>query len=1034
MKLTPRHKRQQRLWPSRILLAIFCTFLIVSVPAYSQDANTVLITGKVSLASNTGDLSGTTVQVKGESKGVTTDAQGNFSIRAPKSATIVFSRIGSKAVEIKLNGQTIVNVTLEAADNSLDQVVVVSYGKQRQRNITGAITRVNATEMQDIPAAEFGQKLNGKVAGLQINQVTGRPGQAMTFRLRGASSLNSGNQPLIVVDGQPIGDINLLNPDDIESFSVLKDASATALYGSRAANGVILITTKQAKVGRSNVNLSSYYGWQSVPKRGRPDMMNGTEFAQFMNEFYTDVIRYDSLRDLRPTDIPEDYRDPARYGKGTDWYDALLRTAPIQNHSINVTSGTEKVLSSITATYFNQEGTMRNTGMERFSFRANNEFRPNNKIKLGFNIAPSYQIDKNTRGNTDGNRQILVLGLINSPILPRNNPDGSIQTKGSSFGMYPMANAYHQLQVLEVNQKTFRMLGNAYANVELIDGLNFRTTINLDLGSGDYNSFNSSQYGGFGAAPPNPNISAAHSSYNYTSWLNENILTYNFSIKEDHNFDLLAGYSAQKTNRNTRGVNGSNYPNDAVHLITNAAAVNSGSTGNTAWTMASWYGRLNYDFRNKYFLTAAIRRDGSSRFGRNEQWGYFPSASVGWVVSDESFFPKSNALSFLKLRASYGLTGNNNIGDYTSVSTLSATPYVFDGVNTTPGFSITSLGNPELTWETSKQLDIGLEASLINDRLTFGYDYYLKNTEDLLYRINLPMASGYSSVFSNVGSFRMWGHEFTLSSRNLTGELKWNTSFNISFMDNKVISLQDNVPIGGVNKYNDYNKTAVGRRIGELYGYVFDGIYMTMEEFNKQPKHATSLVGTTRMKDVDGNGFIDGSDRTYIGNPNPKYIFGITNDLRYKNFDFTVVISGQGGNDILNTNMQNLVNIDGIFNVTKDMANRWRSLENPGNGKVPRTKANTTELYRLANTNWISRGDYLTVRNITLGYTLDAARIKYFKSARVYVSMNQAFVFTRYKGQNPEVNDSRDQATTAGQDNGSYPVPRMLLIGANINF
>jgi TonB-linked SusC/RagA family outer membrane protein len=599
--------------------------------------------------------------------------------------------------------------------------------------------------------------------------------------------------------------------------------------------------------------------------------------------------------------------------------------------------------------------------------------------------------------------------------------------------MYAMPNPYQQLLNANVDQKTFRMLGNAYAELEIIKDLNFRTSVNVDLGNADYNAFYNKNYGTFGSPPPNTNINAVHSSFNYTSWLTENTLTYNFFLGADHHFDVLAGYAAQKYSRNLRNISGTNFPNDLIPWIIQGSGVNSGNTNNTEWDMISWFGRLNYDFQNKYFITANIRRDASSRFGTDNRWGYFPSVAAGWVVSDEKFFPKSKLMSFLKLRGSYGLTGNNNIGDYTQVSLLSPTPYTFEGATSSPGYSITSLGNPLLSWETSKQLDLGLEASFLDDRIQLTYDYYRKETEDLLYRIDLPSSSGYTQITSNVGSFRMWGHEISLSTLNLTGALKWTTNFNIAFNDNKVLRLQNDNPIGGTGTYNDYNRTAVGRRIGEFWGYVFDGVYMTQEEFDSQPKHNTSAVGTTRMKDIDGNNVIDAKDKDFIGNPNPRYLYGMTNTLSWKNWDFNVVVSGAAGHDIMYVNNQNLLNIDGIFNVTKDMAQRWRSPSNPGNGKAPRTLTGTTELYRLGNSNWVSPGDYLTVRNITLGYTFTDV-LKYVKSARIYISGNQLFVFTKYKEQNPEANDSRDQATTGGLDNGSFPVPRNFIIGANISF
>lgn len=1035
MKLNPRHIRQLSLWPSRIMV-LFCALLLTCIQGIAQDAGNITVSGKVSLSSG-GELAGTTVQVKGDKKGVGTDAEGHFKISAPKNAILVFSRIGSKSVEIKLNGQSTVNVTLDPSDNSLDQVVVVSYGKQKARNITGAIGKINGAELQDIPAAEFGQRLNGKTTGLQINQVTGRPGQAMTFRIRGAATMSGSNSPLFVVDGQVIaGDINTINPDDIESISVLKDAAAAALYGSRSSNGVILITTRQAKAGRTSMTFSTYYGWQSVPQRGRPDLMNAREFATFMKGYYEDKIKYESWKDASgQAVVPADYADPSKYGEGTDWYDALLRTAPMNNYTFNISTGTEKVATSVTATYFNQEGVMLNTGMERFSFRANTEYRPVDGLRIGFNISPTYQVDKNTTGNTDGNRQILGLGIISSPIVNPYNADGSFVAKSGSFGMYTMANPLQQLNILEQSQKTFRTLGNLYVDLEIAKGLHIKPSLSIDIAAQDVNYFRGSKYGGFGVAPPNSNITAGNSSYNYNSWLTENLITYELK-KGNHNFDAMAGYTYQYYDRNYRSLSASNLPNDLIHVANVTGATLAANSNNTEWNLISYLGRLNYNYNNKYFFNFNIRRDGASRFAPLKKWGTFPSASIGWVASDEDFFPKNNVVNFLKIRASYGKQGSNSFtNDYPHLTYLSATPYVNEAGTTLPGFSITTFGNSRLSWENTNQLDIGLEANLLNNRITFAYDYFTKETYDMLTTVQIPFYSGFSTMTSNAARFRIWGHEFSLSSKNLTGELTWNTNFNLTLMDNKVLELYNNIPLGGTNKYNDYNRVAVGRRIGEFWGYVFDGLYSAADMADtKVAKAQYSAEGTTKMKNIDGNTVIDGSDRTYIGNPNVRYIVGMTNDFKYRNWDFTITASGAGGNQIMDINKQNTVNIDGIFNVEKSMANVWRSPSNPGDGKTPRTLVNSTELYRLANSNWVFDADYITIRNITLGYTLPVNRIKYLRSVRLYAAANNMWVITKYPGQNPEGNDARSNSLAFGIDNGNFPVPRSVQVGANINF
>ncbi len=1013
--------------------------LLLLLSAMNVTAQTRSISGKVT-DNNNEPLSRVSVIVKNSKMGTSTDDQGNYSISALDKDQLVFSIVGFVTQEISVKGQSIINLKLSPSAESLDKVVVVSYGTSRKRDITGAVTSIDASSVKDVASSEFGQKLQGKVAGLQVNMATGRPGQGMDFRIRGAASLSSGYQPLIVVDGQPLsgsdtrnGDINILNPDDIETFTVLKDASATALYGSRAANGVIIITTKQGKPGRTNATLSTYYGWQDVPQKGRPELMNAREFATYMKGFYEDKAKYENYT----AGIPVDYATPDQYNEGTDWYGALLRTAPMQNYSLNLSSGSDKLSSSTTLTYFDQQGVLLNTGMKRYSLRSNNEYRPNNKIKAGLNLAPTYQTDHNNRSGTDGQRQVIGMATSASPLIPIRNKDGDWNYKASSAGMLGISNPVQQLLNINGNQNTLRLLANLYAEIELVDKLKLRSSINGDFGTMEFNAFFNSFYGPNLNPPtlprPATQNSSNHSSSNYISWLNENTLTYNLNYG-DNNLDFLVGYSAQKWSRNYRNISGSNFAGDAIPWIS-GAALTSGSNNKEEWSLASAFGRINYNFKNKYFLTGTIRQDGSSRFGENKKYGVFPSISGGWIVSEEGFFPKTNAINFLKLRGGFGKTGNFNIGNYLQVSNITSTNYVFGGV-LTPGLSITSLGNKDLTWEISNQVDLGVDIQALNHRISFSYDYYSKITEGMLYPTLLPVASGYPNLTLNVGKFRIWGHEFQLSTKNLVGKLSWSTDFNISFNDNKVLELPPNTPfIGGGNTYNGFNRSIVGGHIGEFYGYIFEGIYENADQLSKLPKHATSALGSARMKDVNNDGKIDANDRTLIGNPNPDFIYGMTNSFAYKNFDLNVIIAGQSGNKIMNVGLQDIHNNDGVFNMGLDMFNRWRSPTEIGDGKTPGTRSGSTELYRLANTTWLSRGDFLTVKNISLGYTFNLKNIKAIKSARIYASVQQAFVFTKYMGQNPEASYSRDNAIGVyGQDLSTYPVPRTIMIGGNFNF
>ncbi|HEY4337379.1 MAG TPA: SusC/RagA family TonB-linked outer membrane protein, partial [Puia sp.] len=675
------------------LLALFCGCvllgsLLLAPTALWAQAPSVTVTGTVDLGSSSGESSGTTVQVKGSKNAVTTDATGHYSINIASNGVLVFSHVGYKTIEMRVNGRAVIPVVLTATAGNLDQVVVVSYGKQRQRDITGSVTKVDASAVQDIAATEFGQKLQSKVAGLQATMSSGMPGQGMTFRIRGAASLSSGNQPLVVIDGQPIssdvtggtGDVQMISPDEIESYSVLKDAAATALYGSRAANGVIIITTKQAKQGKTSVTANAYYGLQSVAQRGRPDLMNAKEFATFIQGYYQDKIKYENW--VNPTTgtaaVPADYANPSQYGAGTDWYSTVLRTAPIENYSVNLSSGNDKVSSSTTLNYFNQQGVLYNTGVQRFAFRSNNEYRPISQIKIGLNLAPTYQIEHNTRGGAlaiNGNRQVLSGAEISSPLIAPRAADGTFNGKTSSYGMYALPNFYQQLLLMDNDMTTLHMLGNAYVDIEIIKGLHAKSTINGDLFTQDFNAYYGTNFGTFGTPPPRPaaSSSAQNSSNNTYSWLNENTLDYARSFG-DHNLDVLAGYTTQKWNQDYRSINGTGFANDAVPWISGATTT-TGTSNAATWTVASALARVNYDYRKKYYLSATIRNDGSSRFGANKKYGTFPSVSAGWVVSDESFFPKSNTVGFVKLKGSYGLAGNFNVGNSTSNTQLNPTNY-----------------------------------------------------------------------------------------------------------------------------------------------------------------------------------------------------------------------------------------------------------------------------------------------------------------------------------------------------------------------
>lgn len=987
-------------------------------------------------------LPGVTVLLKGTSNedansyGTTTDADGNFSLSVPDlSGTLIFSFIGYVTQEIPINGRSVIEVVF-AEDVRKLQEVVVSYGTQKKREITGSITQLEASTLQDMPVAQFSQQLQGKVAGVQINQFSGQPGRGMAFRIRGAASLFADNQPLFVVDGIPItGSISNINPAEIETFTVLKDASSTALYGSRAANGVILITTKHAKPGENKIEFNSYYGVQQIPQNLVPELMNAREFAQFQKEIYEDRVLYEGYAGA----IDAVYANPEEYGEGTDWFKTLTQTAPIQSYNLTISSAREKSSSTVVAGYFNQEGVVINTGSQRFSLRFNQDLRLNNdKLKIGFNLAPSYRIDHNNRLDTDGLNAIFQDVVESSPLIAPVNPDGTMPLYVNSPRMVNTINPYAYLTKITDDYKTTRILGNTYLNYEFLKGLAVKTNLAIDKGGETRHRFVPSTIVANGVA------TGVSSSVDNYSWTAEANLEYTKTFFDDHNIEALIGYSAQKFYQESNSVTGTNFPSDDVPWISAATAISAGDGSTAEYSLLSGIGRLNYNYKGKYLVSGAVRRDGSSRFGANRKYGYFPSLSAGWIVSDESFMRNFNKIDLLKVRASYGVTGNNNIGNYTFIANTGEYNYVLNGALVS-GVTISSLGNADLAWERNKQFDIGLDAAILNERVSFTYDYYRKVSDGLIMDRQIPQASGFATIKYNIGVFEFWGHEFTVNSTNLTGRLKWNSNFNISFDRNRIKSLVDPGFLRRNNSTSsDYYRHQEGHAIGEFYGLIYEGLYQDQQDLDNSPQvqwgNWFSDVGTEKMRDVGGpdgvpDGIIDENDRTFIGDPTPDFYFGFTNNFQYRNFDLSISMAGSVGGQIMNGSGLYLTNMYGSRMVLKEVQDRWRSPENPGSGNYPRSMTNTVNIHNQVNSNMLESGTYLAAKNISLGYKLGFENNSVIQDLRLYASVQQAFIITGYSGMNPEANSGgADPTKGIGIDENSYPVPRTITFGINASF
>lgn len=1024
---------------SVILLLIVSNLSLAANPNdhFSGSKNEILgqqdksITGVVTDRAGS-PMPGVTVIVEGTTIGTITDGDGKFTLQIPSgSANLHVSFVGMATQIIPIGDKSSFAVSLLEETIGLEEVVAVGYGTQTKRTVTGAIQTVSGDDLKDIPAAQVVQTLQGKVSGVQITQRTGQPGEALSVRVRNAGSINAGNSPLYVVDGFPIdGDLTGINPEEIESITVLKDASSTALYGSRAANGVILVETKRAKAGKTSINFSAYYGVQKLPEKGRVEMMNGQEFAQFKKETYED----------RGVAVPSAFQNPAQYGEGTNWYGIMFEPAPIQDYTLTLMAGNEKQRTTVVAGYFNQEGVMLNSGYERFSLRINSEFNVNEYLSFGFNLAPSYSEDHSPNtGSAFWAGNLLYNALLAWPILPYKNDDGTLPMEAWIPGLsaFPTPNYYRAAQEIEHNASNMRLLSNAYIQVEPIEGLKLKSSINLQANYANTKDWNpSTSFAGFAATPP---ITAFvnHSNTKAMTWLNENTATYDLSVADDHQISLLGGYTVQKFMQTYMSLAAENFPDDRINDVDAAITIRQNGTDTEVqeWALLSYLGRVNYSYLGKYNLSAVVRRDGSSRFGEDNRWGVFPSVSGSWVVSDESFFPETDIVKSAKVRASWGETGNNNIGNYTHFALVNLGQNAIFGSTVASGSNVANLSNTELGWETSRQFDLGIDVGLFNNRLDIAYDYYNKSTFDMLYSFQIPQSSGYSSFTGNSGEFKFWGHEFSIHSRNMVGDFKWETNLMISFGDNEVVSLADNVDALYTGAIGARTISKVGERIGLFWGLVHEGVYDNQAEYDSSPKAASSIVGSVKFKDVDGDGIVtntDLTDRTVIGDPTPKFLFGMTNSFSYKNFDMSITMSGSYGNDIANGFDQGTTNLDGVFNIKKEIQDRWRSPENPGSGKYGTTNAQTFMERDWFNSRFIEDGSHLTIKNVTLGYNFNL-NSNIIKSLRVYGSAQQLYTFTKYSGNNPEVSDNTN-VLTLGIDNAIYPIPRTFTFGVNVDF
>ena len=991
------------------------------------------ITGKVIDVSGM-PIIGANIVVKGTSNGTITDMEGNFSLDVPNDAVLQVSYIGYNTQSIAVGNQTRFSITLSENTAALDEVVVVGYGTQRRSDITSAVSVVDMNNIGDIPSVDPSRLLMGQAAGVVVKQSSGTPGKEMDITIRGTGSLGADSKPLYVVDGFPIGTSleQSVNPNDIESISILKDAASTSIYGARGSNGVVLITTKGAKKGETRLTASASLGIQSVPDNRKVKMMNGVEFAQFKKESYIDKIRYNEHREPSIDEIPLDFRYPEQTKYSTNWYDEILnKNALIQNYNISLSEGMGKVRSVVSVGYLKQDGAVIETDFERFSARANLVGEINDYISVGWNISGSRTNERLV--GTEGRDAIMGIALMADPREPVYNEDGTWNDYiGGNEGVYGYPNPVMYLHQTENKQHINRVISNGYVEITFLKDFKFKPSVNMSLFNLKRRDFTPSTISGANAPAPR-NASMAEWNREVVNWNVDLLLSYSKQIK-DHSIGAMLGYTAQEENYDQLYGTGSNFPNDEIQIFQNAESI-SMTSDRYSWALMAYFVRANYSYKDRYLLSASFRREGSSRFGVNNKWGNFPSVSVGWRISDEPFMPEWSWLSNLKLRASYGVTGNNAIGNYPSLAGMNSADYILGG-SLAAGSVLGSFANTELGWEKSNALDVGLDLSLFDNSFVVTAEFYNKITNSMLLSKEIPIISGFASTYTNVGKIRNRGLELAFDYRKaVTNELNLRGNFNISFNRNKVLEIRgENDYIENYNMYNIYNKTIVGRPIGMLYGYKCLGIFQSEEEIANSPKQEGAIPGVYKYWDANGDGEItyDRQDMVEIGNPHPKFTWALTLGGDYKNFDLNILFTGAQDYDLYRNIETTTLNMDGVFNVLAEAKDRWRSSAQPGNGIIPTT--NTWKWEREVNSRYVYDASHAWLKSISIGYTIPR-KSSLLPGVRFYLNAENLFLITKYPGNNPDANtNTNNTVTNLGRDDESYPVPRIFSIGTVITF
>ncbi|SEP03384.1 TonB-linked outer membrane protein, SusC/RagA family [Flavobacterium sp. CF108] len=1009
------------------------------------------VKGKVT--SGGANLPGVSVIVQGTKNGTVTDFDGSFVLNnvEPK-ALLLFSYVGYKNLSIPADTKAIMQITMVNDLEKLNEVVVIGYGTSKRKDINGAVSSIKASEIQDKPFVSIDQALVGKAAGVNVTQNSGTPGGGISVQIRGITSIN-GNEPLYVIDGTPVfadknnetfsfsalgggngqtknSALSGLNISDIETIDILKDASATAIYGANGANGVVLITTKKGKKGKSKFAYETYLGTQEITNT--VDVLNLPQYAKYQAKIYK----------LNGEPVPFQYQKPDLLGNGTNWQDELFRTATMYNHQLSFSGEKEGTRFYTSLNYFDQEGIVLNSDFNRLSMRLNVDSNVKSWLKIGNSLSVSKSSQQVVRNDDRGG--LVMNALRQSPELPVRTPDGSYA--GPTTGLGSSANeATNPIALSEYNNSTterFKINGNLFADFTLIKGLVFRTELGYDLNFSKSATFAPKYTLGNVSELLNKSFKQQDQSY---YWNIKNYLTYNKTINDKHNFTFLLGQEAQESRYEyISGYRTGEFLNkDFTNL--NIGDIDTALNGNGSgrWSMSSYISRLNYSFSDRYSFSASLRADASSNFGPNNKWGYFPSFSGGWTVSNEEFFqPLSNSINYLKFRAGYGLVGNQNIpaNRYQTILSLLSSP--FGGVSPT----IDNLGNPDIKWESLKSFNAGFELAMLNNRVKLDFDYYIKNSSDFLTKqINDESNQSALNYYLNTGEIVTKGIELTLNTRNISTEnFSWDSTIIFSKYNNELTSFQgEGKSLLGKVQFDLYTvtRTTEGEPVGQFYGYVTDGLFKNAAELAAGPTQETGTgIGDIRFKDLNGDGKIDSKDQTAIGSAIPDFTYAFTNNFKYKNLSLSVVLTGSQGNQIYNFTRHYT---DGIYpgfgdrfgNVSTQAMHAFEPGVNE-NTDVPRITLNDPNGNGRISNRFVEDGSYLRIQNVSLSYDLPNKIFdnSFISKVRLYVNVQNLYTFTKYTGFDPALGNLDQNITLSGIDLGRYPVPRTTSVGVNLEF